>query len=514
MTKKSKKPLLDNNIIRIDKYISWLLLLSVAIIPILIRVKIINFVSPLPGIGPATGASTDIYAYYKSCFLILTSSLLLLLLLIKTLFWGYKLRYSLLNPLLILLSVWVMISGFAAEYKSIALWGMIDSCEGVFTLVCYFLLIIIAINIMLENDFFKKLGTALGIVTIINFCLLIPYFYGIHILNSKLIRWLVIPSQLKQYNIAGVLDSTLSNPNYISGLFAALCAYFLTAAFWSTDKWQQGKNVLFGIMTFAIVLASLSSSGFVALLIFLPILVLLLVFIHPKNRSLIITTTTSLIALVAVFFILNAHNPAVYNSSFNIFPNTAVNPKSEVIQESTSLPPSDIGNQNNNTSVNPLNVPAPGLSAGSGRTYIWTKTIELVKSRPCFGYGSDTLAYYFPHNKDKISNLGSYKLLVGKSHNFYLSIAYNSGLPALLLLLGILSLILYKSIIFIFTSSNKHFLDSFIPLFSFLIVYLIQWLFNDSVIGSSVVFWIILGLTANILTVEHSPNSSSQRSKK
>ena len=43
-------------------------------------------------------------------------------------------------------------------------------------------------------------------------------------------------------------------------------------------------------------------------------------------------------------------------------------------------------------------LPESGWGPGTGRIYIWEKTLKLVKERPLFGYGLDTLMYNFPHD--------------------------------------------------------------------------------------------------------------------
>ncbi|MGN1119012.1 MAG: O-antigen ligase family protein, partial [Oscillospiraceae bacterium] len=77
---------------------------------------------------------------------------------------------------------------------------------------------------------------------------------------------------------------------------------------------------------------------------------------------------------------------------------------------------------------------------GSGRGYIWSRTIPLLKNCLVTGYGADTFAYYFPQN-DFLAKYYAYdgemNMIVDKVHNMYVQTLFSNGLIALIAMLFI-----------------------------------------------------------------------------
>lgn len=139
------------------------------------------------------------------------------------------------------------------------------------------------------------------------------------------------------------------------------------------------------------------------------------------------------------------------------------------------------------------------MSWGSGREYIWKTTLPLISERPILGYGLDTYAYHFPQNdKNLISGLGGIPLIT-KPHSLYLDLAFGTGVLGLLIFLFMVGVPLGKSFKRIII--NKKINDD-VEIFAItfvLLAYLIQGIVNDSIIGVSVIFYILLGVLASEL---------------
>ena len=121
----------------------------------------------------------------------------------------------------------------------------------------------------------------------------------------------------------------------------------------------------------------------------------------------------------------------------------------------------------------------------NGRGYIWSRTIPLLTDCIFLGKGQDTFAIYFPNN-DYLGriNYGYEDVLITKPHSIYLQIAVQSG---------VLSVIAYIGMFVIFCLlffRKKGFTAFFISITSFMILGLT----NDSMIGCSILYWVILGL--------------------
>lgn len=136
-------------------------------------------------------------------------------------------------------------------------------------------------------------------------------------------------------------------------------------------------------------------------------------------------------------------------------------------------------------------------SLGSGRGFIWSRTLPLILKSPLVGYGADTFAAVFPQNdlKGKIITYGDANQLVDKPHNYYLEVATNTGLISLVAILGIF--ITY--IIGCFKTYKKmNFRDNYyilsLGVFLSVMGYLGAAFYNDSTVAVAPVFWVILGM--------------------
>jgi len=138
---------------------------------------------------------------------------------------------------------------------------------------------------------------------------------------------------------------------------------------------------------------------------------------------------------------------------------------------------------------------------GSGRGYIWSRSIPLVLEKPLLGYGPDTFALVFPQN-DYIGKYNTYNtnnMVVDKPHNLFLQIAINSGLLALCAYL-FFYLILGKRLFSSWIQHKNHFESVFLSGFPIAIAsYFIAAFFNDSAVHVSPVFWVFLGVALSVL---------------
>ena len=132
----------------------------------------------------------------------------------------------------------------------------------------------------------------------------------------------------------------------------------------------------------------------------------------------------------------------------------------------------------------------------TGRGYLWSRTIPLLKHSLLLGTGADTFSIVFPQNDvvGKVNN-NIYTSTVTKPHNLYLQIGVQHGVPALICFLAVCVLYLVQSF-------RLYWRDSFTDSthwFGFgimigVIGYLISGLTNDSTITVAPLFWALLGI--------------------
>lgn len=133
---------------------------------------------------------------------------------------------------------------------------------------------------------------------------------------------------------------------------------------------------------------------------------------------------------------------------------------------------------------------------GSGRGYLWSRSIPLIKNTLIIGHGPDTFAMTFPQHDlaGKINGLDTATVIVDKPHNWYLQLAINTGVISLIAVLVMLGWYWIGSIKKWY--KDKGDLDHLIGVAALGSVtgYCITAFFNDSNVSVAPVFWIVLGI--------------------
>ncbi|MGE5422650.1 MAG: O-antigen ligase family protein [Ignavibacteriales bacterium] len=142
---------------------------------------------------------------------------------------------------------------------------------------------------------------------------------------------------------------------------------------------------------------------------------------------------------------------------------------------------------------------------GSGRGYIWSRTLPVLSRSLIIGKGPDTFALEFPQQdyKGKLRYMYDAYIIIDKPHNMYLQTALNTGLVMLFAMLGIFCLYLYRSgRTLIRGNSDDWYSMSATAIFAAVVAYLISGLFTDSTVSVAPVFWVLLGLGSKIISLE------------
>lgn len=135
----------------------------------------------------------------------------------------------------------------------------------------------------------------------------------------------------------------------------------------------------------------------------------------------------------------------------------------------------------------------------SGRGYIWSRTIPLIKSTLLLGHGPDTFEYYFPYH----DYLGKVKagMTTGKKiespHNQYLQMAVNTGLVSVIAFISIICAYLLGTLKLIKRANNivknQYYLIG-LACFTAVVSYSISAFAVDSSVSVAPIFWTILGI--------------------
>ncbi len=133
----------------------------------------------------------------------------------------------------------------------------------------------------------------------------------------------------------------------------------------------------------------------------------------------------------------------------------------------------------------------------SGRGYIWSRSIPLLRNHFIKGSGGDNFPYVFPQD-DVVAKLNARmdaSTVIDKPHNMFFQIAVNTGVISLIALIVIWGIYIISSL----KLYNKLSFDSVEKLVGVscllsVISYLVVAIFNDSVVSVAPIFWIMLGI--------------------
>lgn len=146
-------------------------------------------------------------------------------------------------------------------------------------------------------------------------------------------------------------------------------------------------------------------------------------------------------------------------------------------------------------------VPAIGfkghLSAGSGRAYIWSRTLPLLKNYLLIGSGADTFFMIFPHDDyaGKYSSTTLLNIIFDKPHSMYFQMIQGTGGVSLIAFLGIIGI--YIGQVINSNKKEKQLISNAIA--AGVIGFLIAGIFNDSSVCTMPMFYGMLGMGTGII---------------
>ncbi|MED0676158.1 O-antigen ligase family protein [Aneurinibacillus thermoaerophilus] len=497
----------------VDKMLVWVLAFALAVIPLLTRTAIFEFQAPLiTGTSLDSGVKAEVYTYYKFIWLIIVVIVISCLFLYKMIAKAYEIPKSYIHIPLAIMFVFLLASGLFADYKTLSMFGQYNRHEGTITYIGYLVLFFVAANILYNEKSIKTLVYALTPLLLANAFLGLAYFFGYDVLKNAFFRGILLPAGLTEESIgAGAyFNSTINNPNYVSGIAGVLTVLFLTKAVFAKVFRQRVFDLVLAAVAFAMLLASLSTSGFVTFVVLLPFIVVA-IFFSGKRKQASVTLISGLVLFSLIFVGMYSYNSKVWDESIGFFVGKSKNRIEEktaasfgwkeLYEAHTPFAVNKVYAANESSDeFQEFQLPPAQWSAGTGRVYIWSETLKLIEKRPLLGYGMDTYPYYFPQDDpNKNSGINNANTIVDKPHNMYLNLAYGAGFIALAAFLVLIVRYLWYGIRTFKERINTEESALFMSIFLGLCAYLVQGMFNDSIIGTAFIFWIFLGVGVSML---------------
>lgn len=320
--------------------------------------------------------------------------------------------------------------------------------DGMLSFLLYFAAFLIAKNAKnIGNTIFKVIAFASTLVATLG----ILQFYEIDPIPSK---WYAIPWKNTAF-------STMGNPNFL-GSYLVLSIPIAIYLFFYLEK-KYGL-VVYSLLLLCVLCTQTRGAWIGTFVSLIAFLVLHGISHGYKKRDLVKVSIILVISIIVVVFFTISSGDVFLTRLLSIF-----------IDFSKWI------NKSEETYL-----------VGSFRIFLWGKVIELIKMRPIFGFGIDSLYIAMNNNfRDEIIQVyGVYKNW-DKAHNEYLNIAVSTGIPSLIAYLGFLGLVIKKA----FKRLKLH--SGHVALLSAVIGYLTQAMFNIQVVMVFYVFMAYLGILSS-----------------
>ncbi|MBD7984592.1 O-antigen ligase family protein [Sporosarcina sp. Sa2YVA2] len=484
-----------------DKWIFGLLLVVIGLVPLLVGGYVKDIASPLiTNIGDiASGTKGDIFTHYKMIVILIITMIITGIFLTKIIFMNGQLRKTKLNIFIPIFGIAIVMSTILSPSISIALWGQYNRSDGAISYICYLALFFIAMNIDYPKKAVHYVMYSLYPFILINLILITMNFTGHDAMTYPAVQKLMTIFLPEGASLGGnsIMLGTLNQWNFMSGMFAVMTVMYLAWSIVDASKIRSFINAGVAVISFAIMLMSISTSGFLTIVVLTPLLIVLILKSSQPAKALI-AVLAFLIISVPVFHVLAEKDPRVWNESigFIVKKNPYIKEQPAAMEHSEiQFPWVKKTYAAENQFELPV-LPERGIAAGSGRMYIWEKTVELTMNRPLFGYGLDTLMYHFPHyHIDARAGMWDENTIVDKPHSMYVGIFYGTGIVGFLGFAGIVLLTVIAAVKIIVNRRQTIIAVLAVGWLAFLF----QGLFNDSLPGTAGPMWAIAGIMLGML---------------
>lgn len=142
----------------------------------------------------------------------------------------------------------------------------------------------------------------------------------------------------------------------------------------------------------------------------------------------------------------------------------------------------------------------------SGRGYIWSRTIPLIKNTLFWGWGPDNFYYAFPQNDymGKLKFMHSAYIPVDMAHNMYLQIAIETGIISLVIFMVLILLFVITMIRTVFSKSlGQESTWISVAAVAVTAAYMVCGIFTDANAITMMIFLPLVGICCNICDVKN-----------
>ena len=253
------------------------LILVLGVIPLIVQLNLIALPEDVRPFWTQNSAA-DFFSFYKSRALLLTAIYMLGV-------FGYYKAQGLKNQLVqnkalylyfgatAVFALFALLSTIFSSYKSIAIWGGPERCEGLIMVLVYLLIMLYAIWVYTNKPEFKFIVFPLGILTFITGFLGVFQFFGHDIFMTSFGQTLIVPEvyrsqgELKMLFEHGKIYGTMYHYNYMGSFGAMMVPLFLVLALFLKDKKAKFFCGSAALVALFVLLGSTSRAGIIGLIL-------------------------------------------------------------------------------------------------------------------------------------------------------------------------------------------------------------------------------------------------------
>lgn len=352
---------------------------------------------------------------------------------------------------LILLVLMVIATIFSWD-KPTAIFGKYRRYEGLITFIDYLLLLFLAAQTFRG---FEKMKTIIRTMTLISFAVAI---YGIiQWLGLDPLPWATLPFEERRS------FSTFGNPALLGGYIALMLPVAFGNIFSVRKRSEQFLYSFGTLLLFICLITTFTRGAWVSALIGVIVFLFLSLPVLIENRRLVFIIFGIFFALLVVLVIISS---------------SAKNPTLNVIERFRSI----------------------FIIKGSvsARLEIWKSAVNAVEKRPLIGYGPDNFRLAFAKYQTPGYSLAAGRLSIAdNAHNYFLQLATTGGIFTSVIFIFLLGLFFWFSISSLLKEKDKikRLLLSSLTVSVF--VYLIHIFFTLSVVGTTSLMWIMIGMVSS-----------------
>jgi len=505
----------DRYIINVKDIIVVIIALLLCLIPLAVKLIVIDKNSMIAGFFSGGQQLANVFGQVDAFSLIKVYMLYIFAIVLALLFSIAVRRQSIVidTDYVVLIcfafGIWILVTAYLSMNPAVAFFGVRDRFEGAFAFCAYIIIMTVARYTINANWHIHMLmiailtgGTIIAIIAIMQ-------FFGINILAVPYISEFISGSVFKDVAIIqatkGSAYGTLYNPNYLSGYMAMILFVPITYYLFTNRSWIRYVMLILSVLCWMGLLSSKSSSGFVAAGIGMLIVILIKLFINRFNRQSWKQISILILCFIIAFIGMNVASDGVmwgeYTSIFGYLYQLASIDVSDITGQERLIDFEQLDKVQADKwrqllSYYPYESTIDRL--GSGRGFIWRNTVMLIKERPIIGYGLDTIMYNLPQGDlRKLYAFGHMNIIVDKPHSLYLQLAHGAGIPALILFIIMNTIVLWKTAVVLYRRLDIKLLAIGMLVFA----YLVQGVFNDSTVGVSVIYWVMLGVLMKLIFI-------------